>query len=177
MAESSDPGAWAVAEWGEFLSGGAGDLAWPAVALAGVVLVLLLRTLGRRAPRPRPGEIWFAFVPFEDGTGSKDRPVLVLSVEGRTCTVARFTSQDKGARRDHLRVPDGVPGLHRASWVNKHPVRVKRSALRRRDVLRWLAREERRTAATRRRAPQQGGPRAAAGASRCAPASGRTATR
>ena len=121
-----------VAEWGEFLSGVAGDLAWPAVALAGVVLVLLLRTLGRRAPRPRPGEIWFAFVPFEDGTGSKDRPVLVLSVEGRTCTVARFTSQDKGARRDHLRVPDGVPGLHRASWVNKHPVRVKRSAMRRR---------------------------------------------
>ncbi|RYV51426.1 type II toxin-antitoxin system PemK/MazF family toxin [Pengzhenrongella frigida] len=100
-----------------------------ALATAVVVLVGLLR---RRGARPRTGEIWFADVPFEEGSGSKDRPVLVLAVDGRTCTVARFTSQDKGARRDHLRVPAGIPGLNRTSWVSVRPMRLRRSAMRRR---------------------------------------------
>jgi len=105
------------------------DLRWPAAAL---VVVLVLRAIARRRRvRPRTGEIWFARVPFEDGTASKDRPVLVLSVDGRTSTVARFTSQDKGARRDHLRVPEGIPGLRRDSWVSLLPVRLRRSAMRR----------------------------------------------
>ncbi|HWS58178.1 MAG TPA: type II toxin-antitoxin system PemK/MazF family toxin [Actinotalea sp.] len=110
-----------------------GDARWIAVALAGVVALSVVRALVRRSRRrPRPGEIWFAFVPFEDGTGGKDRPVLVLSVEGRTCTVARFTSTDRSARRDYRRVPDGVPGLRRTSWVSLHPVRLRRRTMRRR---------------------------------------------
>ena len=76
--------------------------------------------------------MWFAEVPFEDGSGSKDRPVLVLSGGGRSCEVARFTSQDKIGRRDHVRVPQGVPGLPKASWLNLRPTSLPRSAFRRR---------------------------------------------
>ncbi|WP_258726503.1 hypothetical protein [Cellulomonas sp. NS3] len=55
-------------------------------ALAVAVLLVLLRLSRRgRGPTPRPGEVWFADVPFEDRPGAKDRPVLVLSVRGRTC--------------------------------------------------------------------------------------------
>ena len=76
--------------------------------------------------------MWFAEVPFEDGSGSKDRPVLVLSAGGRSCEVARFTSQDKNGRRDHVRVPQGIPGLPKASWLNLRPTSLPRSAFRRR---------------------------------------------
>jgi hypothetical protein len=109
---------------------------WPTVAV--VVAVLLLGWLfrPRHAPRrrsslPRVGEVWFAEVPFEDGTGSKDRPVLVLSVAGGSCEVARFTSQDRSGRRDHVRAPQGVPGLPKASWLNLRPLDLPRSAFRR----------------------------------------------
>ncbi|WP_225754984.1 hypothetical protein [Actinotalea sp. Marseille-Q4924] len=46
--------------------------------------------------------------------------------------MARCTSTDRGARRDHVRMPDGMPGLSRATWVSLRPLRLRRSALRRR---------------------------------------------
>ncbi|WP_456844474.1 type II toxin-antitoxin system PemK/MazF family toxin [Cellulomonas sp. P5_C6] len=103
---------------------------WAIVGAVAAVLALgwLLRPRGRR---PRPGEVWFALVPFEDGSGGKDRPVLVLAVDGGTYEVARFTSQDRSARRDHVRVPQGVPGLPKASWLNLRPLSLRRSAFRR----------------------------------------------
>ncbi|MCL3861688.1 type II toxin-antitoxin system PemK/MazF family toxin [Actinotalea sp. K2] len=107
----------------------------PALVAGVLGLLLLLTVLGarrRRGPRPAVGEIWFARVPYRDGTGRKDRPVLVLAVGGRRCTVASFTSQDQGVRGDHVRVPDGIPGLSRTSWVSTRPVRLPRSAMRRR---------------------------------------------
>lgn len=110
------------------------DHPWVAVG-AVAALLLLVRLLGRRRPRagaPRAGEVWFAEVPFEDGSGSKDRPVLVLSTAGRSYDVARFTSQDKSGRRDHVRVPQGIPGLPSASWLNLRPTTLPRSAFRRR---------------------------------------------
>lgn len=104
--------------------------------VAGLVLVLvgsLVRTAAaRRRRRPAVGEVWFAEVPFADGTGSKDRPVLVLAASGRTCTVVRFTSKDRSARRDHRPAPVGVGGLQRDSWVDLRPLRLPRRALRRR---------------------------------------------
>jgi hypothetical protein len=110
---------------------------WQTVGV--IAVVLLLGWLLRRRPSPvRPagapavGEVWFAEVPFEDGTGSKDRPVLVLSASGRSCEVARFTSQDKDDRRDHVRVPRGIPGLPRASWLDLRPLTLPSSAFRRR---------------------------------------------
>ncbi|MFC8191814.1 type II toxin-antitoxin system PemK/MazF family toxin [Cellulomonas sp. NPDC057328] len=113
------------------------------VVVAALVVVLLVaaavlrgrgrgRGRGRRGRRPRPGEIWFAWVPFEDGGGGKDRPVLVLRRAGRRVAVARFTSQDKGSRRDHVRVPGGVPGLSRDSWLDLRPRTLPRRAFRRR---------------------------------------------
>jgi hypothetical protein len=107
--------------------------------------VAVARTIARHAIRPQPGEIWFAEVPFQDGSGSKDRPVLVLAVDGRACTVARFTSKDRSARRDHHPVPAGVVGLGRTSWVDLRPRELPRSAFRRRagvpgeGMVRWYA--------------------------------------
>ncbi|MEU9515237.1 type II toxin-antitoxin system PemK/MazF family toxin [Micromonospora sp. NPDC048169] len=54
---------------------------------------------------PRPGEIWWADVPYADGTGSKVRPCLVLRVDGGDAEVLKITSQDKSDRDDHLPIP------------------------------------------------------------------------
>ncbi|WP_454049304.1 type II toxin-antitoxin system PemK/MazF family toxin [Cellulomonas sp. Marseille-Q8402] len=108
------------------------DRPWLLALVAGAVL-LVLRLLGRAGlPRPRPGEVWFAMVPFRDGTGAKDRPVVVLATRGRTCTVARLTSQDHGARPEYVRAPHVLPGLRKQSWVDLRPMRIHRKALRRR---------------------------------------------
>jgi hypothetical protein len=108
---------------------------WATVAIVAAVLLIgrLLRPrrTRRRPTRPRPGEVWYAQVPFEDGTGSKDRPVLVLSVGGGSCEVARFTSRDRTGRSDYLRVPQGVPGLRKASWLDRRPITVDAHAFRR----------------------------------------------
>ncbi|WP_148234290.1 type II toxin-antitoxin system PemK/MazF family toxin [Cellulomonas flavigena] len=114
------------------------------LGLAAVLLLLVVRGRSRRrraraaarareaSRAPYAGEIWFADVPYEDGTGSKDRPVLVLRVRDRTCEVARFTSQDRGTRRDHVALPPGFPGLSRASWIDLRPRELPIAALRRR---------------------------------------------
>ncbi|WNM40728.1 type II toxin-antitoxin system PemK/MazF family toxin [Micromonospora halotolerans] len=64
------------------------------------------RNAGRGpASAPRPGEIWWADVPYADGTGSKVRPCLVLRLDGRDADVLKITSQDKSGRDDHLPIP------------------------------------------------------------------------
>jgi len=103
---------------------------WATVGV--IAAVLALGWLVRPRPRrPRAGEVWFAQVPFEDRSGSKDRPVLVLAVAGSSYEVARFTSQDQSARRDHVRVPHGIPGLPKASWLNLRSLTLEQSAFRR----------------------------------------------
>jgi hypothetical protein len=47
----------------------------------------------KRTGRPVPGEIWWANVPFEDGPGSKDRPCLVLAVQGNSARVVKITTK------------------------------------------------------------------------------------
>ncbi|SCG46579.1 type II toxin-antitoxin system PemK/MazF family toxin [Micromonospora siamensis] len=59
----------------------------------------------RTGETPRPGEIWWADVPYEDGTGSKVRPCLVLRADRRGADVLKITSQDKSDRDDHVRIP------------------------------------------------------------------------
>lgn len=44
---------------------------------------------------PRVGEYWMADVPFRDGTGSKDRPCLVVGIAGEMYTVLYVTSRDR----------------------------------------------------------------------------------
>ena len=109
----------------------------PWLSLGVVAAILLVGWLLRpraapRAPRaPRAGQVWYAQVPFEDRTGSKDRPVLVLSVAGSSYDVARFTSTDRSGWADYVRVPQGIPGLPKASWLDRRPVTLDRSAFRR----------------------------------------------
>ena len=105
---------------------------WFALAVIGAVLVALFLLVRGRGPVCHPGEVWFAMVPFEDGTGAKDRPVLVLAVSRRTCTVARLTSQDRGSRRNFVPVPRGLTGLARASWISLRETTLRRTAMRRR---------------------------------------------
>ncbi|MGW4153585.1 type II toxin-antitoxin system PemK/MazF family toxin [Micromonospora chersina] len=57
------------------------------------------------ATAPRPREIWWADVPYADGTGSKVRPCLVLRVDGQDVDVLKITSQDKSDRDDHVPIP------------------------------------------------------------------------
>ncbi|MGW3628014.1 type II toxin-antitoxin system PemK/MazF family toxin [Streptomyces sp. NPDC000880] len=66
----------------------------------------------RRSPkrRPRPGEIWWAEVPYEDGPGSKDRPCLVLSVRGGTAQVAKITSKYHDESQGVISLPPGTVG-------------------------------------------------------------------
>ncbi|MFC0098700.1 type II toxin-antitoxin system PemK/MazF family toxin [Micromonospora marina] len=69
---------------------------------------------------PRPGEIWWADVPYADGTGSKVRPCLVLRVDGRDAEVLKITSQDKSDRDDHLPIPtrDWDPDADHDSYLD-----------------------------------------------------------
>lgn len=59
---------------------------------------------------PRPGEIWWAMVPYEDGPGAKDRPCLVLAVRGRTVLVAKITSKFHEERPGVIPLPPDAVG-------------------------------------------------------------------
>ncbi|MGW2617723.1 type II toxin-antitoxin system PemK/MazF family toxin [Streptomyces sp. NPDC001500] len=63
-----------------------------------------------RPGRPRPAEIWWAEVPFEDGPGAKDRPCLVLVVRGDRATVAKITSKNHDERPGVIPLPPGAVG-------------------------------------------------------------------
>ncbi|MFG2311800.1 type II toxin-antitoxin system PemK/MazF family toxin [Streptomyces sp. NPDC048566] len=64
----------------------------------------------RDAGLPRPSEIWWANVPYEDGPGAKDRPCLVISVRGRRATVAKITSKFHDERPGVIPLPPGAVG-------------------------------------------------------------------
>ncbi|MDX3528385.1 type II toxin-antitoxin system PemK/MazF family toxin [Streptomyces sp. ID05-39B] len=114
------------------------DTSWW-VALAAVVLLALVAALvdgwgrgrrpaGRRSRppgRPRPAEIWWANVPFEDGPGAKDRPCLVLVVRGNRVTVAKITSRYHDERAGVIPLPPGAVGdtRGRASYLETDELR------------------------------------------------------
>ncbi|KUN83178.1 hypothetical protein AQJ66_20010 [Streptomyces bungoensis] len=111
------------------------DTSWW-LALAAVVLLALVATLvdgwgrghrpgGRRLrppgrpgarrgadpdSRPRPGDIWWANVPYEDRPDAKDRPCLVLAVRGDRATVAKITSRYHDQRAGVIPLPPGSVG-------------------------------------------------------------------
>lgn len=115
------------------------DTSWWLV-LAAVVLLALVAVLvdgwGRRgalrsrshrpAPvRPRPAEIWWAQVPYEDGPRSKDRPCLVLSVRGRRVRVAKISTKYHDERAGVIPLPPGAVGdtQGRASFLQTDELR------------------------------------------------------
>ncbi|WP_406861171.1 type II toxin-antitoxin system PemK/MazF family toxin [Streptomyces sp. HUAS MG47] len=83
---------------------------------------------GAPARRPKPGEIWWALVPYEDGPPSrgaargasdgtvggdgraKDRPCLVLSLRGDAALVAKITSKYRDERPGVIALPPGSVG-------------------------------------------------------------------
>ncbi|NKQ27236.1 type II toxin-antitoxin system PemK/MazF family toxin [Streptomyces galbus] len=68
------------------------------------------RPAGRKGPAagvPRPAEIWWANVPFEDRPGEKDRPCLVLVVRGSRATVVKITSKHHDERPGVIPLPPG----------------------------------------------------------------------
>ncbi|MER6673176.1 type II toxin-antitoxin system PemK/MazF family toxin [Streptomyces sp. NPDC000983] len=114
------------------------DTSWW-LALAAVVLLALVAALvdgwGRRsygrwtrrraAVRPRPTEIWWASVPFEDRPGAKDRPCLVLAVRGKRVRVAKITSRYHDERAGVIPLPPGAVGdsQGRASFLETDELR------------------------------------------------------
>ncbi|MFE7621547.1 type II toxin-antitoxin system PemK/MazF family toxin [Streptomyces sp. NPDC057496] len=78
-----------------------------------------------RGARPRPGEIWWAEVPYEDGPGAKDRPCLVLSVRGDSALVAKITSKYHEGRPGVIALPSGTVGdtRNRASYLETDELR------------------------------------------------------
>ncbi|WP_329554659.1 type II toxin-antitoxin system PemK/MazF family toxin [Streptomyces sp. NBC_00696] len=105
------------------------------LGLAAVVLLALVATLvdgwGRssrrgRGDRPRPAEIWWANVPYEDQPGAaKDRPCLVLAVRGRKVTVAKITSRQHEGRGGVIPLPAGAvdDAQGRASYLETDELR------------------------------------------------------
>jgi hypothetical protein len=69
--------------------------------------------------RPTPGEIWWADVPFAEGTGAKIRPCLVVRTHTDSVDVLKITSQDKGDRWGHVQIPtaDWDPRAKKDSWM------------------------------------------------------------
>ncbi|MEU1025807.1 type II toxin-antitoxin system PemK/MazF family toxin, partial [Streptomyces sp. NPDC005904] len=74
---------------------------------------------------PRPAEIWWARVPYEDGPGGKDRPCLVLSVRGERARVAKITSKFHEERAGVIPLPPGSVGdaEGRASFLETDELR------------------------------------------------------
>ncbi|WP_320782238.1 type II toxin-antitoxin system PemK/MazF family toxin [Streptomyces sp. CRN 30] len=114
-------------------------LAIAALAVLGLVAALVdgwgrgRRPAGRRRPparpgerpRPRPAEIWWANVPYEERRGGKDRPCLVISVRGRRAVVAKITSRDRDGRHGVIALPPGSVGdaRGRASFLETEELR------------------------------------------------------
>lgn len=108
---------------------------------AALIAWLVRAIVGAREPAgpsgrvPQPGEFWFIPVPYQDGTGVKDRPALVLSRRGHLLHVAPLTSTDKSQRNQYLRVDTRSwdhPGRG-TSWLDtSRVVKVEAATARRR---------------------------------------------
>jgi mRNA-degrading endonuclease toxin of MazEF toxin-antitoxin module len=75
---------------------------------------------------PQPGEVWWALVPYAESDGAKDRPCVVLEVNGGLATVAKITSKDQTGRPGALLLPPGTVGGRadgRQSWLQVYEVR------------------------------------------------------
>ena len=115
---------------------------------------MLNRLLAWWRAAPRRGDIWWARVPYADGTGAKLRPCLVLR-GGRQPVVLKITSRDKSHRRDHVPITTSAwdPWARRDSYLNlAEPIRVPRDAFQRR-----AGRADRVTRAVVRRLGRTGG--------------------
>jgi hypothetical protein len=103
-----------------------------AAMLSALVKTLTGRTSARggqapphRATTPTPFSYWYALVPFEHGDGAKERPVLVLRLEGTTARVLKVTSKPKAGRTNWRRLETAGwdrPGQREGSWLQTDKV-------------------------------------------------------
>jgi len=111
---------------------------WIAISLGVLALGAVVWWLIRNRPAgdgPNRGEIWWADVPFADGSGSKVRPCLILRRRRRGVLVLKITSQDKSHRGDHVRIPTQGwdPRAEHDSYLNvTEPILVSPAAFERR---------------------------------------------
>lgn len=94
------------------------------------------RTPLDQLPVPIPGELWWAAVPFEEKNEEKDRPCLVLAVNGRRASVLMVTSKDHSDRGGYVPIPAAVWRHPRqsTSWLRTDRlIRIDREKLRRRE--------------------------------------------
>jgi mRNA-degrading endonuclease toxin of MazEF toxin-antitoxin module len=83
------------------------------------------RVARRRAATPTPFSYWYAQVPFEHDDGAKERPVLVLRVDGANARVLKVTSKPKSGRTNWRRVDTSRwdrPGQREGSWLQTDKV-------------------------------------------------------
>ncbi len=78
-----------------------------------------------RGPEPAAGHVWIAWMPFDDDTGGKMRPCLVVRTFAHHAQVLKITSQDKSARPEYVRMPVSTwdPRAHHDSWMELYPLR------------------------------------------------------
>jgi cold shock CspA family protein len=76
-----------------------------------------------RAPNPQPGQVWYAWVPFDDEDDGKDRPCLVLDRHDDLVDVLKITSRDSRDRAGYIRIPTASwdPAATTDSWLRLHP--------------------------------------------------------
>jgi hypothetical protein len=85
----------------------------------GVPLLIKLRRAFRPEDRePAVGHIWWADVPFEEVADSKDRPCLIVEVNGDRAMVLMITSKDKTGREGYVPI-DGRGWYEgdKSSWL------------------------------------------------------------
>lgn len=87
-------------------------------------------TIGSTNRSPHQGEIWLAdSLPFDGGTGSKSRPVLIKRREDDRFVCYKCTSQPS-AFRNRYRIMDlEEAGLDKESYIDYDPVFVQRGQL------------------------------------------------
>jgi hypothetical protein len=96
------------------------------IPLAAAIVKALTETTAHRPVRrydPRDPErfsYWYALVPFEDTSGAKERPVLVLRHDGTRADVLKVTSKAKPGRTHYRKVDTSRwarPGRANGSWL------------------------------------------------------------
>ncbi len=79
---------------------------------------------------PKPGEIWFVRnLKYGQGTESKDRPIIIVSVNGNNIRYRRCTSQTS-ATHERYRIEDNsFAGLDKNTYIDKEILTLEISRL------------------------------------------------
>ncbi|WNY23647.1 hypothetical protein MmiHf6_09560 [Methanimicrococcus hongohii] len=73
---------------------------------------------------PAPWQVWYAYIPFEDGGIGKRRPVLVVELNGSSCTVLEITSKQPLYAVDVSIIDLNTAGLSQNSVVQIRKART-----------------------------------------------------